>query len=81
MLKLFKIYIMKTIKITASTQMQVIKMLRASMLVEIGGERFLVTRRVFNILVDKTADQIDLFVIEKEYMGSKSKWIAIPSIF
>ena len=51
------------------------------MLVEISGERFLVTRRVFNILVDKTADQIDLFVIEKEYMGSKSKWIAIPSIF
>lgn len=72
---------METIEITALTQMQVIKMLRASMLVEIGVERFLVTRRVFNILVDKTADQIDLFVIEKEYMGSKSKWIAIPSIF
>lgn len=72
---------MKTIEITALTQMQVIKMLRASMLVEIGGKRFFVTRRVFNILVDKTADQIDLFVIEKEYMGSKSKWIAIPSIF
>lgn len=72
---------MKTIKITALTQMRVIKMLRASMLVEIGDERFFVTRRVFNILADKTADQIDLFVIEKEYMGSKSKWIAIPSIF
>ena len=72
---------MKTIKIIALTQMRVIKMLRASMLVEIGDERFLVTRRVFNILVDKTADQVDLFIIEKEYMGSKSKWISIPSIF
>ena len=72
---------MKTIKITDLTQMQVIKMLRASMLVEIGGERFFVTRRVFNILIDKTADQVDLFVIEKEYMGNKSKWIAIPSIY
>lgn len=72
---------MKTIEITALRQMRVIKMLRASMLVEIGDESFLVTRRVFNILVDKTADQIDLFIIEKEYRGIKSKWIAIPSIF
>ena len=72
---------MKTIKITSSAQMQVIKMLKNSMLVKIGNEKYFVTRRVFNILLDKTADQIDLFVIEKEYMGATSKWIAIPSIF
>jgi hypothetical protein len=72
---------MKTIKITASMQMQVIKMLKNSMLVQIGNEKYFVTRRVFNILIDKTADQVDLFVIKKEYMGCESQWIAIPSIF
>ena len=72
---------MKTINITASTQMQIVKMLRSSMLVKIGNEEYFVTRRVFNTIVDKNIDNIDLFIIEKDYMGSKHKWIAIPSIF
>ena len=72
---------MKTINITALTQMQVIKMLRNSMLVKIGNEEYFITRRVFNIIVDKNTDDIDLFVIEKDYMGRKYEWIAIPSIF
>lgn len=68
-------------QIQINDSFQVVKMLAASMLVELEGQKYLVTRKVFNQIIDKTVDQIPLFVVEKEYRGIVSKWIAIPSIF
>ena len=57
----------------------VIRMNKASLVVRIDGENYLVTRNVFNKIASKQATTI--FIVEKEYMGTINKWLALPSIF
>ena len=57
----------------------VIRMNKASLVVRIDGEDYLVTRNVFNKIASKQATTI--FVVEKEYRGTVNKWLALPSIF
>ena len=57
----------------------VIRMNKASLIVRIDGENYLVTRNVFNKIASKQATTI--FIVEKEYMGTVNKWLALPSIF
>ena len=57
----------------------VVHMNKASLVVRIDGECYLVTRNVFNKIASKQATTI--FVVEKEYMGTVNKWLALPSIF
>ena len=57
----------------------VIRMNKASLVVRIDGENYLVTRNVFNKIASKQATTI--LVVEKEYMGTVNKWLALPSIF
>ena len=52
---------------------------KASLVVRIDGEDYLVTRNVFNKIASKQATTI--FIVEKEYMGTVNKWLALPSIF
>ena len=57
----------------------VVRMNKASLVVRIDGEEYLVTRNVFNKIASKQATTI--FVVEKEYRGTVNKWLALPSIF
>ena len=57
----------------------VIRMNKASLVVRIDGKNYLVTRNVFNKIASKQATTI--FIVEKEYMGTVNKWLALPSIF
>ena len=57
----------------------VVHMNKASLVIRIDGEDYLVTRNVFNKIASKQATTI--FVVEKEYMGIINKWLALPSIF
>ena len=57
----------------------VIHMNKASLVVKIDNENYLVTRNVFNKIASKQATTI--LVIEKEYKGTVNKWLALPSIF
>ena len=57
----------------------VIRMNKASLVVRIDGEDYLVTRNVFNKIASKQATTI--FIVEKEYRGAVNKWLALPSIF
>ena len=57
----------------------VVRMNKASLVVRIDGEEYLVTRNVFNKIASKQATTI--FVVEKEYIGTVNKWLALPSIF
>ena len=57
----------------------VVRMNKASLVVRIDGENYLVTRNVFNKIASKQATTI--FIVEKEYMGTVNKWLALPSIF
>ena len=57
----------------------VVRMNKASLVVRIDGEDYLVTRNVFNKIASKQATTI--FVVEKEYRGTVNKWLALPSIF
>ena len=57
----------------------VIRMNKTSLVVRIDGENYLVTRTVFNKIASKQATTI--FIVEKEYMGTINKWLALPSIF
>ena len=57
----------------------VIRMNKASLIVRIDGEKYFVTRNVFNKIASKQATTI--FIVEKEYMGTVNKWLALPSIF
>ena len=49
----------------------VVRMNKASLVVRIDGEKYLVTRNVFNKIASKQATTI--FVVEKEYMGIINK--------
>ena len=57
----------------------VVRMNKASLVVRIDGEEYLVTRNVFNKIASKQATTI--FIVEKEYKGTVNKWLALPSIF
>ena len=57
----------------------VVRMNKASLVVRIDGEDYLVTRNVFNKIASKQATTI--FIVEKEYRGAVNKWLALPSIF
>ena len=52
---------------------------KASLVVRIDSEEYLVTRNVFNKIASKQATAI--LVIEKEYRGFVNRWLALPSIF
>lgn len=56
---------------------RVIKMNRNSLILELQpGERIYVTRRVFNEIQENP--EIPMFSIERDFMGMKTTWIAIP---
>lgn len=57
----------------------VVRMNKASLIVRIDEEYYLVTRNVFNKIASKRATTI--FIVEKEYKGTVNKWLALPSIF
>ena len=57
----------------------VIRMNKASLIVRIDGEDYLVTRNVFNKIASKK--ETTIFIVEKEYKGTVNKWLALPSIF
>ena len=57
----------------------VVRMNKASLVVRIDEEYYLVTRNVFNKIASKQATTI--LVVEKEYRGTVNKWLALPSIF
>lgn len=57
----------------------VVRMNKASLVVRIDEEYYLVTHNVFNKIASKQATTI--FVVEKEYRGTVNKWLALPSIF
>ena len=57
----------------------VIRMNKASLVVRIDGENYLITRNVFNKIASKQATTI--LVVEKEYRGFVNRWLALPSIF
>lgn len=59
--------------------MKVLRMNKASMLVEINGSAFLVTRNVFNKIVSNQVSEV--IVVEKTYNDVTSKWLALVSIF
>lgn len=56
---------------------RVIKMNRNSLVIEImPGETIYVTRRVFNKIQENP--EIPMFSIERDFMGMKTVWLAIP---
>ena len=57
----------------------VVRMNKASLVVRIDGEEYLVTRNVFNKIASKQATPI--LIVEKEYRGAVNRWLALPSIF
>ena len=57
----------------------VVRMNKASLVVRIDGENYLVTRNVFNKIASKQATTI--LVVEKEYKNCVNRWLALPSIF
>ena len=57
----------------------VIRMNKASLVVRINGEDYLVTRNVFNKIASKQATTI--LVVEREYKNTVNRWLALPSIF
>jgi hypothetical protein len=59
--------------------MKVLRMNKASMLVEINGSTFLVTRNVFNKIVSNQVSEV--IVVEKTYNDVTSRWLALVSIF
>ena len=58
----------------------VIRMNKASLVVRIDGEEYLVTRNVFNKIAS-LKKETTILVIEKEYKGFVNRWLALPSIF
>ena len=58
---------------------EVVRMNKALLVVRIDEKYYLVTRNVFNKIASKQATTI--FIVEKEYMGTINKWLALPSIF
>ena len=61
------------------TTIDVVRMNRASLIVKIEGEKYFVTRGVFNKIASKQATTI--LVVEKEYISTINRWLALPSIF
>ena len=57
----------------------VVHMNKASLVVRIDGEDYLITRNVFNKIASKK--ETTIFIVEKEYRGIVNKWLALPSIF
>ena len=57
----------------------VIRMNKASLVIRIDGEEYLVTRNVFNKIASKK--ETTILVVEKEYRGFVNRWLALPSIF
>ena len=58
---------------------EVLRMNKASLVVRIEGENYLVTRNVFNKIASKQVSEV--IVVERTYNGIPSKWLAIASIF
>ena len=57
----------------------VVRMNKASLVVRIDGEEYLVTRNVFNKIASKK--ETIVLVVEKEYRDTVNRWLALPSIF
>lgn len=55
----------------------VVHMNRASLTLELApNERIMITRRVFNTIRENP--DIPMYQVEREYLGQKTSWIAIP---
>lgn len=62
---------------TIVNKARVTKMNRNSLILELQpGETIYVTRRVFNEI--QKNPEIPMFSIEREFMGMKTVWLAIP---
>lgn len=57
----------------------IVGMNRNSLTLIIKGETYLVARRVFNAILRDAS--IPIFILEREYQGKKTKWLAIPTSF
>lgn len=59
---------------------KILHMNKNSMTIELNDTVYLITRRLFNqfIRAEKT---MKFWIVEKEYLGSTQKWLALPSIF
>ena len=69
----------KTIKIMQP--LEVVFMNRASLVVSIDGERYFVTRRIFNEMQSGKYSGIVFVISKPDKMGNLLKWLAIPTIF
>lgn len=62
---------------TIVNKARVVKMNRNSLVLKLQpGETIYVTRRVFNEIQENP--EIPMFSIEREFMGTKTTWLAIP---
>lgn len=68
---------MRTIASTLVVNAKVVRMNNNSLTIElVSGERVFIHRRVFNTLQENP--DTPTFITEREYMGVKNSWIAIP---
>ena len=69
----------KTIKIMQP--LEVVFMNRASLVVSIDGERYFVTRRIFNEMQSGKYSGLVFVVTKPDKTGNLLRWLAIPTIF
>lgn len=69
----------ETIKTLKS--LEVIFMNRASLIVNVDGERYFVTRRVFNEIQSGKYSGLLFVVTKPDKTGNLLRWLAIPTIF
>jgi len=68
---------MRTIATQLVVNAKVVHMNNNSLIIElVSGEKVFIHRRVFNVLQENP--DTPTFVTEREYMGVKNSWIAIP---
>ena len=61
--------------------LEVVFMNRASLVVCIDGERYFVTRRVFNEMQSGKYSGLVFVVTKPDKTGNLLRWLAIPTIF
>jgi hypothetical protein len=63
------------------TPLQVVYMCKASLVIIIDDEKYLITRRVFNEIQSGKYTESVLVVEKPDKIGNLLKWLAIPTIF
>ena len=53
----------------------IIRMNNASITIQMGDVIYYISRKVFNTIIK---ENVPAFVVEREHMGTKTNWIAIP---